>query len=203
VLLALRPYPALLLFYGAGIACLARGNYSFFGDMFRLKVRTDRDREEAPITKALNTVRIMHPEMQRALPGCGSQFTPLSNHLFSALRELLREYIPDDVLFDETFDWFEYLLSLIHCDLTTSREDLTALKAKEGWSIWGPAGRWVWKGGLLGEATVQQKADLKHGELFPVHIGSLLKAGFFGSEERYTDLKRGFDTTVAKMAERW
>lgn len=39
VLLALRPYPALLLLYGAGIACLARGNYSFFTDVFRLKVR--------------------------------------------------------------------------------------------------------------------------------------------------------------------
>jgi hypothetical protein len=30
-LLALRPYPALLLLYGAGIASLVRGNYSFFG----------------------------------------------------------------------------------------------------------------------------------------------------------------------------
>ena len=141
--------------------------------------------------------------MQRALPGCGSQFTPLSNHLFSTLREALREYIPDDALYEETFDWFEYLLALIHCDLTTTAEDLSALNAKENWNIWGPAGRWVWKGGFLGEVTVQQKADLKKGQLYPVHIGSLFKAGFFGSDERYVDLKRGFDATVAKMAERW
>jgi hypothetical protein len=30
-----------------------------------------------------------------------------------------------------------------------------------------------------------------------------LRAGFFDNPERYIDLKRGFDATLAKMAERW
>jgi hypothetical protein len=118
------------------------------------------------------------------------------------LRELLSGYIPDDAIYDETFDWFEYLFALIHCDRTISPEALAALKAKEEWSIWGPRGRFVWKW-HSDKIPVQQKAELNQGELYPIHVSSLLKAGFFGSEERYTDLKPGFDMTVAKMAERW
>ena len=107
------------------------------------------------------------------------------------------------MLYDETFDWFEYLLALIHCDLTTSSENLAALRAKENWKIWGPRGRFAWKGTYSDTVNVQQKAELRKGELFPVHVASLRKLGFFGSDDRYVDLKRGFDATVANMAERW
>jgi hypothetical protein len=202
-LLALRPYPALLLFYGAGIAGLAGGNYAFLGEMFKLNIRTPWDRDEVPITKALNTERVMSFGVQRMLPGREKQITPLSEHLFAGLRELLRESIPDDAFYDETFDWFEYLMALIHCDLTISREDLAALKAKQNWEIRGPHGRFVWKGAFADTPTVQQKAELRAGHPYPVHVGSLRKSGFFGSDERYLDLKRGFDASVAKMAGRW
>lgn len=199
MLLALRAYPALLLLYGAGVACLARGNYSFFGDMLRLRVRSGLDREDVPITQALNSARIMAPDVQQMLPGREKQITPLNEHLFSVLRDPLREYIPDDVVYDETFDWFEYLFALIHCDLTTSSEDLAALRGKRDWKIRGPRGRFVWKGQFLDTVTVQQKAELRKGKECPVHVAGLRKSGFFGSDDRYADLKRGFDATFANV----
>jgi hypothetical protein len=159
--------------------------------------------DEVPITKALNSVSLMHPDIQRKLPGYENQITPLSEHLFSVLRDPLREYLPDDVLYDETFDWFEYLLALIHCDLTISPEKLAVWKGTENWRIWSPPGRFVWNGGLSGTVTVQQKAELKKGQSYPVHIAGLPQAGFFDHPERYLDLKRGLDASVAKMALRW
>lgn len=202
-LIALKSYPALLLFYGAGIASLAAGNYLLLGDMFRLKVRANWNDQEVPVTGALNTVKVVHPDLQRMLPDCASRFTPLNDHLFDALREPFGEYVPDDVLYDETFDWFEYLLALVHCDLTTTTEALVELKKADTWNIWAPRGRFAWKGWFSDTVHVARKAELRQGQLYPLHIGSLLKAGFFGSDERYLDLKRGFDATVAKMAERW
>ncbi len=194
----LQAYPALVLFYGAGTACLTRGNYSFLSGMFHLKVR-DWNGDEVPIVKALNTLRVMHLDDQRKLPGYENCCAPLSDHLFSVMRGFLREFIPDDLAYDEAFDWFEYLLGLIHCDQTTSDQDLSALKAKGEWEIRAPWGRFVWKGLHADVATVRQKADLRKGQPVPPHIGALLGHGFFGSEERYVDLKRGFDSQVAMI----
>jgi len=202
-LIAMRSYPALLLFYGAGIASLAAGNYSLLGDMFRLKLRANWNDQEVPITGALNAVKVMQTDLQRKLPGYESRLTPLNDHLFDTLRDPLREYVPDDVLYDELFDWFEYLLALVHCDLTTTTEALSELKRADTWKIWAPRGRFAWKGWHSDSVQVLRKAELRQGQLYPIHVGSLLKAGFFGSDGRYVDLKNGFDATVAKMAERW
>lgn len=194
----LRAYPALVLLYGAGIACLARGNYSFLGDAFNLKLR-DWNGDEVPIVKALNGMRVMKLGDQRNLPGYENHTTPLSEHLFTVLREPLREYAPDDLAYDEAFDWFEYILALVYCDQTTGPQELADLRAKGQWSIWAPWGRFVWKGLHADVATVRQKADLRKGQPVPPHIGALLGHGFFGSEERYVDLKRGFDSQVAMI----
>jgi hypothetical protein len=59
VLIALRAYPAILLLYGAGIACLAHGNNSFLVEMFRLNVRMGWDRDEVPVTRALSAMTVM------------------------------------------------------------------------------------------------------------------------------------------------
>jgi hypothetical protein len=57
------------------------------------------------------------------------EHTPLSNPLFEALREPLREYLPDDAEYDNAFDWFEYLICLAHIDQQTTRPQLDEEKS--------------------------------------------------------------------------
>jgi hypothetical protein len=49
--------------------------------------------------------------------------------LFEALREPLREYLPDDAEYDNAFDWFEYLICLAHIDQQTTRPQLDEEKS--------------------------------------------------------------------------
>jgi hypothetical protein len=198
-LLILRPYPAVILLYGSGAACLANGNYQFRGEMLRLRVRAEWNGNEVPIVEALNGMRVLRLDDQRKLPGYENQPAPLSDHLFFILREPLREFIPDDRIYEETFDWFEYILGLIYCDVTTSDQALATLKAKGEWAIRAPWGRFAWKGLYADVAALPQKADLRQGQPHPPHIGGLLQQGFFGSHGRYVDLKRGFDAHVVKI----
>jgi hypothetical protein len=46
--------------------------------------------------------------------------TGLSDHLSAVLRDPLREYLPNETEYERTFDWFEYLLCLVHCDVQVS-----------------------------------------------------------------------------------
>ena len=67
--------------------------------------------------------------------------------MFEILREPLREYLPDDNAYDKTFDWFEYLLCLAHCDQQVTRPELAQRKNENpDFPIWAPMERFCWKG---------------------------------------------------------
>jgi len=119
----------------------------------------------------------------------------------------LREYVPDDSLYDETFDWFEYLFGLAHSDLTTTPEELAKLKAgPEGWNIWGPVGRFVWKDDYGGTSIIAM-SEWPTGQSLPVHVAAALRAGFFGAggpmDERYRNIKHGFDSHIDQVRLKW
>jgi hypothetical protein len=114
VWLQLRRYPALVLLYAGGVAAVAGGRDVLAGLFGRA---TFRDlHTEVPLVLGINTWRVIEHQLAQ-LPGQERNNTPLSNHLFQAVREPLRDVVVDDRDYQEAFDRFEYLLWLVHADL--------------------------------------------------------------------------------------
>lgn len=204
--LSLKKYPAVVLLYAMGLAAMAHRNFPLLKNLLGLSVRTVRRGGDELITEVLNPVTGLERDLGKLLPGREREFTPFNNHLFEILREPLREFLPDEVAYDQMFDLFEYMMGLAHCDQTVSQEELDKGKtADKEWYIWGPVGRFAWK---RGEGNIMQQTELRQGELYPETVAGILRAGFFGSggtlnDERYRLVKRGFDTLVGKVRAQW
>jgi hypothetical protein len=110
----IRLYPALLFLYAGGISAVAGGKYENLATLLRQpKIRDLRygGRVEAP-AHALVPYRVIDERVAHLLPDDGHWPTPLSHHLFSALREALRSIILNDDAYEEAFLRFEYLFAL-------------------------------------------------------------------------------------------
>lgn len=183
----LRHYPALLLFYGAGIAALAARKYERF---YRLLMgeRIVTTRTAVPAIQALIPKNVLDNDTYRNLPGTRNTHTPLSDHLHSVLRDSLQLVIADDS-YDDLFDRFEYLRSLV--SLAGRNEDMS--------TGWVPMGRFVWRGRYAYESTpmfhVNQELE-REGEAWP-----LLAAGLCGkSLEEFRQIKKVFDERIGHHA---
>jgi hypothetical protein len=180
-------YPALLLLYGGGIAALAAGRYDTFAILLT-KAMARVERNDQPFVLAVNTWEVMETDVAQQLPNIERHFTPLSDHLYEVLRESLKEYLPLDVLYQECFDRFEYLLALVHADLRQKLEG----------RVWGPIGCFEWRGrGALrrDDPPIMKEIESeveKAGEDWP-----LLTAGLFDSSvARFQAIKTDFDAWV-------
>jgi len=207
VWLSLRRYPALVLFYGMGLAAVANNNYRLLKCLVETKIPTQMDQEYPPAVAVVHHFDTLDLDAQKALPGYERQHTPLSNHLFEILRDPLREYMPDDHVFDRTFDWLEYLLGLLYCDAKTTLEDLQKMKQQNpDVVLWGPVGRFAWKS-AFGTRSVMQEAEIREGQRVSERVGAMLAAGFFDSTEghsgKYQAVKSGFDRHVHMVRSQW
>lgn len=109
-----RLYPALLLLYAGGIAAVAGEKYENLAALIRQpKIRDLRygGKAEGP-AHALVPYRVISERVAHLLPEDGNTHTPLSNHLFFALREPLRSVVLNDDAYDDAFLRFEYLFAL-------------------------------------------------------------------------------------------
>jgi hypothetical protein len=137
----LRGYPALLLLYGAGIAAVAAKKYSTVAAVLEQPL-SRKDGEESPLLFHIQPFTVMQNQVGYLLPGMDKHYTPLSDHLFRQLRDPLHQHLPDDAVYDEKFDEFEYLMSLVATDLS-----LQLLGGRRT-----SYGRFAWKGrNLLSE----------------------------------------------------
>jgi hypothetical protein len=174
--LSLRRYPALVLMYGMGLEALAHSDYRFLKVLFDLNLRVDSYKPDEPTASTLYDQKVLARDAQKILPGREREYTPLSNHLFEALREPLRDYLPDDALYEATFDWLEFLLCLTHIDLQVTRSQLREDKAKDpDFYYWAPAGRFLWKS--LERNVTKDTEAAKDGTL-PSNVVAALQAGF-------------------------
>jgi len=184
----LRLYPALLLLYGGGIAAIAGEQHSrLLRMMTKPQVRSSS--APRPAALALYPSAVLAQEGGRHLPGMQRRYTPLSDHLHTALREALRDLIPDDVRYDECFDRFEYLLALTHAWL---RQPASS-------SPVGPIGRFGWKYHRVPGLCVMDviEAELaEQGETWPP-----LRAGLCGgSVEMLRTVKASVDQQVREFS---
>ena len=206
VWLALRRYPALVLMYGMGLGALANSNYRFVKALFDNNIRTDSYKPEQLTATALHNLSVLGRDHQRLLPGREREHTPLSNHLFEILREPLREYLPDDSVYDKTFDWFEYLLCLAHCDQQVTRPELAQSKSENpDFSIWAPMGRFCWKGE---ERNIVRETESGPGGRLPPNIVGALQAGFCEAgdgtrTDKYLDLRAALGRHIQRVRQQW
>lgn len=188
-LLNLRRYPALLFLYGAGLAAVAAGNYQTIASILtQPKVRNDSGREAAICTE-IYPHAVMEKNVAHMLPGLDRRHTPVSDYLFDKLHATLREYIPRDEDYQAKFDRFEYLLGLVHADLTRDERG-------DGW--WGPVGCFKWRNAYHPESGAIYKIG-KEMELEGANWAPL-KAGLFGgSVDQAKTAKAKFDAFLSKI----
>jgi len=120
----LRQYPALLLMYCGGIAAIEAEKYWMFA---ALMLKPDAYRLTGNGIARTTPLEILQPgmvlpEYADELPNATTR-APISEHLYHALREPLRSYIPDDEQYSLRFDEFEYLCCLMEVDLGLARNE--------------------------------------------------------------------------------
>jgi len=129
--LSLRRYPALLTLYAGGVAAVGRGCYDTLKTLLLdARVGEPSNPDLNPALLVVSTARVgEHGEVDRVLG------RHLSGHILAdtGLREVLREYLPQEERFQAAFDRFEYLLGLVHADILTQRKR----------NVWGPIGQFV------------------------------------------------------------
>ena len=131
----LKRYPALLLVYAAGIACVAKENYKSLAKILRQNYRQPLGGQSIPLPKLLNAVTVIAPETGKLLPGLANRALPTSDWILDRLRPYLREYFVDDIEYADAFSQFEYLLALVYADMSDSIR-----------TRWVPLGRFAWYG---------------------------------------------------------
>lgn len=206
VWLSLRRYPALVSLYGMGLAALANSNYRFLRELLTLNLRLDSYKADKPTGTVLHNQNVLAVDAQKVLPGRQREYTPLPNHLFEILREPLRIYLPDDAVYEATFDWLEFLLSLTHIDLQVSRGQIQEDKAKDpDFYYWTPVGRFAWK--RLDRNVIQDSESSKDG-ILPAHVVGALQAGFCEAgdgtrTDKYLDIRAAFLRFMGRVRQQW
>lgn len=121
ILLNLRRYPALVCFYAAGTAAVARGRWETLRAIALEPVWRDVNEEER-LVAALHPHRVFDDAdtvAQELAPGHPNsrRHTPISDHLHHHLRQPLAPIVDLDERYDEAFDRFELLAGLLLTDL--------------------------------------------------------------------------------------
>ncbi len=181
-------FPALLLLYGAGLSSVAAGNFETLAAVLTKPQARDGRNRNVAICSEIYPSQVMERAAAQQLPGLDRRPAPVSERLFDKLRDPLREYLPDDEGYQDSFDRFEYLLGLVHADLN-QRE------AQNGWR--GPIGCFASRERRhlqAGKTSQAINAEIEaEGESWPP-----LKAGLFGgSLEQARTAKRKFDAFLS------
>jgi hypothetical protein len=192
--LNLRDYPALLLIYGGGIAALAANKY---GNLAAMLTRASRENQsllrEEPLALLLNADVIISPEAAQKIIDPGKRnYTPASDYLALILREPLRDLLPRDAQFNNYFDRFEYLWTLVYVDLSAQFE--SSARWVVGRYLWRDRKHYDFKKTVLEQ--LYQEMD-EAGENWPG-----LKAGLFGgSLDRLQRARKVFNESGTRLRE--
>jgi hypothetical protein len=191
----IKNYPVLLLLYAGGIASIASKNYH---NLYAIAIEAKcRDKAEynrlTSIGKNIyNYSAFNTKESAEKVLNMVNRYSPVSDYLYSYLREFIKAIIPLELNYDRTFDYFEYLLGLIYIDRKYSdfKEDEK--------SAWGPIGRFHWKYAYNPTESPVNIVALeltKFGDEWPP-----LKCGLFGGKkERVSEIKQRYDEHLKKI----
>lgn len=208
VFLGLRRYPALLFLYAAGLGAVAAQKYELLLRLLDERVKPERYGAAGPLISLFHQYKVMEHDVQKLIPGREREFTPLSNHMEKCLRPVLFEYIPGDLAWERAYDWFEYLLGLLHCfrteDWPSIEQKISEGKAEEV-RAWGPPGCYAWRHRWNSD-WLPNETKIQDGVL-PPNIAKLGQALLPGNSpaalRRFLLAKDSFDNFVRRVAHGW
>jgi hypothetical protein len=182
--LRLRHYPTVLALYGLGLGAVAAGKLDTLAAVLgRVTVREYN--EQTPLAWEVAVARVV--EEGHLQPEGKTFHTPASDRLSDVvMREPLREFLPNDQRYLDTFDRFEYLLSLAFADTSERRG-----------GVWAPVGSFGWRhrrrDDNVYETVATEARNAGDGWAF---LGDGL---FDGSIERFLEIKADFDQQARKL----
>jgi hypothetical protein len=132
---SLQSYPALLLLHAGGVAAIANEKFSTLEAILVKPMLIGPDGDSRLVDRLSAATVIEDERLTRLLPGGELNQAPLSSYLCGFLRERFREFVPSDDVYDEIFDHFEYMFSLVWIDENP-------IGASLGWV---PLGRFAWR----------------------------------------------------------
>ena len=181
-------YPGLLAFYSVGVAAVAAGRYDPLASLLLIPMRSANSLATELIVQSIHPDRIVGDSVAHLLyphPNAADNRGPVprSKHIHRELRPMFADLIPSDDDYDDVFDRFEYLVSLVETDLD----------AQSGSGY--PMHRWfdrrargfTWRRSGMAE-RMRKEIDQAEQEWPP------LQAGLFGgSVERLLEAKEAVD----------
>jgi hypothetical protein len=188
---ALRRYPACILLYAAGVACVASRNFATLKILMK-DPRTSIDapiegNKDSPLTSKLVAPYILSEDaLNRCSNPEGLRYRT-SVRLHGLLRETLRALIPNDSDYDDAFDRFEYLFALVYIEL------------KPG--VGAPIGRFGLKfSRLFGASSSNVGEILLNEQEAQGQDWGPLKSGFFKSAADFVAAEQNFREFVLAQA---
>ena len=179
-LLQLRMYPALLCYYAGGISAISSRNGTALAALTSFRA-TRRD-DKLPVFTWFCTWRVMEQSAQQAIEGRDREFTPLPNHLQELLAVKLGQLIPDPAGYQEAFDRFEYITSLMDSDL----------KVQQGRGPGSYVGAYGWRDSSWHDGVMRKR--LAEEAESAGNDWWLLRSGLFGgSVDRFLEAMRTFN----------
>jgi len=186
-------YPALLLMYGGGIAAISNENYENLKSLL-IGSKLRRHDGDYPLVSRLRCYDVFEEGTDKQLPGMEKRYVPVSDHLFSILREPLREYIPDDRVYERRFDRFEYLSALVLFDITRDKESF----------LWPNIGAFGWRYKRVSSSGYSIQREVESEFVSNPEGWPLIRLGLFNkSPERFKQLKDEFDAFVTQRTASW
>jgi hypothetical protein len=189
VWLGLRWYPMMFLIYSGGIAALSANNYASLATLLltRLGRQPNHDNPQEVIVSTVEAILdVERTGIFKRLPGHERHFAPRNEYLFTELQPELDDLLFLGASYENLFDRFEVFWALVYADIVD----------KELGHIWGPPGRFGWKG-LRGQTDPYQDliAEVnRQGASWPP-----LTLGFFGgSVDRFNQVSTAYHDRLLK-----
>ena len=184
-------YPVHLLMYAGGISALSERRFDTLHACLLTAVRADRgasDGSQVPIVIPTGAALAELHDAFGSLPGMERRYTPRSDHLFQTLQPVLEDHLFLGKSYEPLFDEFEVMLGLTFADV----------RSDDGLGrLWGPPGRFGWKGSLRGPGPLDElvrTVEQENADWAP------LKAGFFrGDPNRFSKVAAGYKELISQF----
>lgn len=189
-------YPALLCLYSAGIAAVAREKYEIlYALAWQPTIRRAPNHKDISLVVVVNSEGVLGPDEGQALNDNPQQRvrTPVSNRLFTVLRQHFSNLLLDDLEYTQGFLKFEYFISLMLYHYHR--------KTRPDWPPHAPLGSYIWQDTHDGSSIITQidrEFEREGSKWAP------LRAGLFdGSTEVFKSAREGLHSSEYYRHSRW
>lgn len=169
----LRAIAAIIVFYTQGIVAIARDRYDIVAALFgKTMVSTEGKRQR--LVAAIHW-DYLENHFKTVVPDQNRSTVAVSDWLFGECRVSCRTAVSDDAQYDEVFDRFEAVRTLVNAEIETRGKSL------DRHEVWAPPGRY-WRQRYWGRNVLQEQvANTQLTE-------ALCNAGLFPSWQRFAEI---------------